>query len=106
MIISRLIEKGCLIQLMASSLFSAHKDFALFLLKNNAYHIFASNAHNVEGYENFAKGLKLLKKNVSEEKFVLMTQTIPSKVVEGSKVKVEKVFLDTGFRSFFRRIFS
>ena len=108
-IVSKLISKGCLIQLMASSLFSAHKDFALFLLKNNAYHVFASNAHDAEGYKVFSKGLEILKRYVDDSKIISMTHTIPSKIVNGDKVKVEKIKLgsfDKGFKKFFRNIYS
>ena len=34
------------------------REFVLFLLKNNAYHLIGSNAHNAEDYRNFSNILE------------------------------------------------
>jgi len=93
-IVEGLINSGCLLQLDAHSFFERDKDitdYALFLLKNNAYHMIASDAHSPHGYEEFSKALTIVKKHVQPEKFTELTLTIPGKIITGEQFVPAKV---------------
>jgi len=94
-IVERLINRGCLMQLDAHSFFEHDTDitdYALFLLKNNAYHMIASDSHRPHGYEEFSKALSIVKKKVKPDKFEEITLTIPGKIIKGEKYVPEKVY--------------
>lgn len=113
-IVEGLINDGCLMQLDAHSFFEQDKDikdYALFLLKNNAYHLIASDSHTPHGYEKFSKALTIVKKRVQPEKFTELTLTIPGKIIKGEKYVPEKItFVEKphtrfGFRVLARKFF-
>ena len=100
-IIESLIDKGCLIMLNADSLIETHgkrvSDFASFLLKNNAYHLFSSNAHSVEGYKNISTIIKKLEEFIGSQKTMEITQKIPEKVIKGEVYKPPKIKFNSSY---------
>ena len=88
-----LINEGCLMQLSSDSLFKQRslKDFSKFMLKNNAYHIIASNAHSSRGYDIYAKALKKISKIISDDNFHTLTYINPKKILDNKKIFIDKI---------------
>lgn len=108
-IIENLINKGCLMQLNTDSLYKGPKlvkDFALFLLRNNAIHLISSNAHNESGYELFPRARNILLNHISEDQVKKLSLTIPRKVIKGMKYSPEAAdFKEKFHTNYIRRLF-
>ncbi len=97
-IIERLINEGCLMQLDLHSFFNkSTKEFALFLLKNNAYHLIGSNAHRMRSYDIFSKGLRILNIYIGEERTNEISKKLPLKIIKGEKYIPKKIELNGKF---------
>lgn len=105
MIIERLVNKGCLMQLNIDSLYRYPKtiyDFANFLLRNKVYHLIASNAHNPEDYEKLVPILKNLSRRYGEDIIDETMVRIPAKIINNEKFVPQKLELKERFHTRFR----
>lgn len=87
------IKKGVLIQAnFASSLGyygKASKDTLKKLLKANMIHFFGSDAHEKEKYSLIKKNIEQIKRWISDQQFITITQTNPKHILNNIELQIK-----------------
>lgn len=97
--IENLLKKGALLQVNINSLVGHYgkeaKKIATKLLKNNMVQFIGSDAHSSASYYTIKESLSILKKLVSEEQFLKLTETNPKMVLNDEEVEYNAIQIES-----------